>query len=357
MNLADEELDSDSASDEDFNPVPVPQDHASSTSSSDSETSEQPGEAPKSRKKRKRKSDDKVEDIGFENSGDEGIIRKGRRKQKKKRENGENEADEGAEGDEGTGEGGFVKTRRQRKEEKTEKRYPLQLGAVTADIDSIYASLISRPLRPPSPLPPLPVTSVNTSEHSSAAPSAPSSTTPKPLTYADNEMITITQTYSFAGVPTSTTKTVPKNSEEAKLYLAQQRVKSSDKRGATEGEADNDTAETPSLPLRRPKFRPSRFDPNFQNGTIHFPSSSTVVASSSTTTYPQSAAPGPKLNTLQKSKLDWAGYVDQQGIAEELGEMRKGKGEGGGGFMDRQGFLERVQDRREEMRRGGLGSG
>lgn len=54
---------------------------------------------------------------------------------------------------------------------------------------------------------------------------------------------------------------------------------------------------------------------------------------------------GPKLNTIEKSKLDWAGYVDQEGIKEELDKAEKGKD----GYLGKQDFLGRVGAKREDV--------
>lgn len=48
----------------------------------------------------------------------------------------------------------------------------------------------------------------------------------------------------------------------------------------------------------------------------------------------------PKLNTLEKSKLDWQGYVDREGIKEDLKYKNKD------GYMEKVAFLQRVDDRR-----------
>ncbi|CAO3665785.1 unnamed protein product [Umbelopsis vinacea] len=48
----------------------------------------------------------------------------------------------------------------------------------------------------------------------------------------------------------------------------------------------------------------------------------------------------PKMNTLDKSKLDWQGYVDREGIREDLKYQNKD------GYMEKVAFLQRVDDRR-----------
>lgn len=48
----------------------------------------------------------------------------------------------------------------------------------------------------------------------------------------------------------------------------------------------------------------------------------------------------PKMNTLDKSKLDWQGYVDREGIRDDLKYKNKD------GYMEKVAFLQRVDDRR-----------
>ncbi|KAL1926990.1 hypothetical protein VTP01DRAFT_5320 [Rhizomucor pusillus] len=48
----------------------------------------------------------------------------------------------------------------------------------------------------------------------------------------------------------------------------------------------------------------------------------------------------PKMNTLEKSRLDWQGYVEREGIRDELKYKNKD------GYMEKVAFLQRVDDRR-----------
>lgn len=61
------------------------------------------------------------------------------------------------------------------------------------------------------------------------------------------------------------------------------------------------------------------------------------------------AEQGRKLNTVEKSRMDWAGYVDQERLAEELERAGKARG----GYLDRMDFLGRSEMRREEGLREG----
>ena len=51
-----------------------------------------------------------------------------------------------------------------------------------------------------------------------------------------------------------------------------------------------------------------------------------------------------KLNTVEKSRMDWAGYVDKEGIKDELELAGKSKGS----YTAREDFLARSEARREE---------
>lgn len=62
-----------------------------------------------------------------------------------------------------------------------------------------------------------------------------------------------------------------------------------------------------------------------------------------------SGALKPKLSTLEKSKLDWATYVDKEGINDELSAHNKD------GYLAKQDFLNKVDSVKEneykELRR------
>ena len=96
-----------SSEDEDFDPSAVHADENVS-SSSEEETADGPAtpklDVKQTTKHKRGKKGEKVEDLGFENSGDEATIRKGSKRKRK----GELEDDDSG------GEGGFVKTRSMR---------------------------------------------------------------------------------------------------------------------------------------------------------------------------------------------------------------------------------------------------
>ena len=57
------------------------------------------------------------------------------------------------------------------------------------------------------------------------------------------------------------------------------------------------------------------------------------------------AVKAPKLNVVDKSKMDWAEHVDKEGAREELEAARKAKGS----YLEKRDFLERVEGMREGM--------
>jgi hypothetical protein len=115
-----------SEEDSDFAPDDAP---AEESSVSDDD---EPAETEKQTqpKRRRENANDAAEDAGFENSGDEAIIEKGKKRRKKAKRK-----DEGADEDEG-GEGGLIRTRRMRAVE-----YATQLCNATSHFAHLTLSL------------------------------------------------------------------------------------------------------------------------------------------------------------------------------------------------------------------------
>ncbi|KAH8663476.1 bucentaur or craniofacial development-domain-containing protein [Tricladium varicosporioides] len=324
-----------SEEDSDFAPDAVPTNDDDGAESSEDEADN--GEKVKVAKvapstKRKRGQDDEAEDAGFENSGDEAIIEKGLKKAKRKK--GKKLGDV----DDEDGEGGLVKTRSMRAAEKTEKKMQLvDTSKATVDVDKLWADMISGkpPLAPPKP----------TSNDTATKPSdiTESSTTSLPTTRNDNqdgeedEMIMIKRSYNFAGKVHTEEKLVAKNSAEAKLYLSTQSSEALSK-------DKNPDSSTPfTKPLRPPKLaRRSIFEPITNSlpvrTDLHFgvrkPDGSGLIATGKEK----------KLNTVDKSAMDWASFVDKEGIKDELVLAGKSKG----AYRARQEFLARVEAKKEE---------
>ena len=152
-----------------------------------------------------------------------------------------------------------------------------------------------------------------------------------------DEMIKIKRTYKFAGEMITEEKVVPKDSAEAKLFLANE-----DGAGASATNAEGDANGIPGIKLRRPLRKVSRFDPN-PTGAIK----KSWEKQSIDATGQEENARGPKINTVEKSRLDWAAYVDQAGIRDELTVHSKAKE----GFLGRMDFLDRVGAKEDEERR------
>lgn len=132
------------------------------------------------------------------------------------------------------------------------------------------------------------------------------------------DKILIKRTYEFAGETITEEKKVPKSSAEARLYLA-----------AVAAE-QNATTSTPNkkTPLRRPKKRSSMFEPPPDDSPL---------------SKPGAKGKSTKLNTIEKSKLDWAGYVDKEGIKDELEGAEKAKE----GYLGKMDFLDKMSAKRE----------
>jgi hypothetical protein len=137
---------------------------------------------------------------------------------------------------------------------------------------------------------------------------------------------------------------VPRNSAEAKLYLASQ----PDPSATTTTEPTSDPSDPFTKPKRPPKkARRSIFEPITeglpQRTDLHFG----VRKDSGIELIGVGTGKGKKLNTVEKSAMDWAGFVDKEGIADELDAAGKSKG----AYKARQEFLARVENKREEEAR------
>lgn len=316
----EDEDDYDEDADSDFQQVDHPND-ANSTSSSDNENNPNNPPTAKPRKKHKPQatSPAAAEEL---DSGDEATIReqkKGRRKKPKDGETARHSEDES--------EGWQAKTRAMRQAEKDErKRNKLATSkGSTIDVDKVWEEM-NRPHPPPDSRPRH--ERDNPSEHLSpqrldaGAKDADKENIPNP---PGEDMITIKRTYKFAGQVHTEEKVVPKSSAEAQLWLAQQ---STTPTGSLKHEAGL---------VQRPLRKISRFDPNFSNIDA-FKSSWTNRATSDST------FKGPKLNVVEKSKMDWAQHVDTEGLKDELDTHAKAKE----GYLSRMDFLTQVQMHKDD---------
>jgi len=127
--------------------------------------------------------------------------------------------------------------------------------------------------------------------------------------------VTITRSYRFAGQMVTERKEVLASSAEGRLWL--------------EAEAATAKGIDQSSGLWRPKRRTNPFDISGARENLMMP------------------AKGPKLNMVEKSKMDWAGFVDREGIKDQLDEAGRSKE----GYLERMDFLNRVENKREDEAR------
>ncbi|KAF3039376.1 hypothetical protein E8E12_007180 [Didymella heteroderae] len=321
------------SSDEDFNPDNVPADDAAD-SSEDEDATPATGKG-----KRKAPIDDELD------SGDEITIQAARKKGKKQKKGSKDDDHLVLSDDEG-GDGGLIKTRAQRAVEKTERRQLASIEGATVDVEALWAQMVSAPLRP---VPPAPVQEAASQE------AAPAVTQPTEAP-VEEELMTVTKTFVFAGQNTTEEKQVPRS--QLDKYTADG-WKPTTAVKPTEG-LEGTTPKHTENKVRRPLKRPSRFDPN-PTGYVR------ALAPEHQLTWPRKniALPAPppetpidglkkpdkatKLNVVDKSRMDWTGFVDKEGIAEELQEHGKSKDN----YMSRRDFLAGVEARREEEGRKG----
>ncbi|KAI0128820.1 bucentaur or craniofacial development-domain-containing protein [Xylariales sp. AK1849] len=318
-------IDEDYASEEDsdFAPEDTHADEASEASGSEDDTG--PTIAPA---KRKCASDDNDANEGYENSGDEAIISKGKKRQKKK-----DKRKDGAVDDDKGGEGGLIKTRSMRAIEKAERKTAVASGPVTVDVNDIWAQMTAGPVVP---------SKANVEKEGAVQTNGQDSRvggdrremdapqSERRTEYEPSATIKIKRTYNFAGKVHTEEKLVPRNSAEAKVYLT-----SLGTNAESAVQADDEA------PKRQPRkaFR-----------SIYEPVSESLVQRSdlnlgmSVRLQMREQAKAKKLNVVEKSRMDWAGFVDKEGIKDDLELAGKSKQS----FASRQDFLARVEANREE---------
>ena len=125
---------------------------------------------------------------------------------------------------------------------------------------------------------------------------------------SSEKTITISQTYDFAGENVEIIKSVDRDSKEGKKFLKQ------------ENETNFGISNKKNIITKR-----NASGLNSIMGVI--------------------SGKKPKLGCLDKSKMDWNKYVEEEGIKEELQTHNKGKE----GYVEKQMFLERADHRRFEI--------
>lgn len=334
--ILDQEDDYASSEDSDFAPEEAGAEEREPTPSEDEDevasSAAQPAAATNKRKRRQAGDNDEAEDAGFENSGDEAIIGKGKKRLKRAtRQN-------GLDDDEG-GEGGLIKTRAQRAAEKVEKKYESVKGPVTIDVDALWQQMLNDAA---------PVVSTKGQEGDKTAADEAVQESPSKLRVERSDgkgdaskdpdsVVRIKRTYNFAGKVHTEEKLVARDSAEAKLYLA-----------SLDPAADLSSAETDQPPKRMPRkaFR-SIFEPITDQLLLRRADLKLGLGVLMQARELATRAEAKKLNTVEKSRMDWAGYVDKEGIKDQLELAGKSKTS----FMSRQDFLARSEARREEEAR------
>lgn len=160
---------------------------------------------------------------------------------------------------------------------------------------------------------------------------------------SNDEMITIKRRIEYAGEVTVVEEKVLRSSKEAQKYLAEH----------PETDANSKKQDLDPSGVQRPLKRPSMFEPNpigMVKGVApeklrpRAPSRLDVLMATKRLEDKKNAQ---KMSTVQKSALDWKGYVDKEGLQEELDEYGKSRG----GFLAREAFLDRAAGAREQAAR------
>lgn len=295
-----------------------------SASSADEES---PTDSGPRRPRKRRKIDEAQNETTQElDSGDEATIRQQKKTRGKHKKNAEGVTPDGG----NESEGWRARTRAMRtkdKEERKRNKLASSKGS-TIDVAKIWEEMNRQGSLPP---PRIESDGAYQREHSDENPlsqanhSLRTDVDKENVPAADDEeTITIKRTYKFAGEVHVEEKMVLKSSAEAQLWLAQQQSSKS---------------ETPIIDgkvVNRPLRKISRFDPNFSNMDAF--KGAWVGKNAQGAKFK-----GPKLNVVEKSKMDWAVHVDTEGLKEELDTHAKAKE----GYLNRMDFLRDVEDRKE----------
>ncbi|RMX72300.1 hypothetical protein D0869_14754 [Hortaea werneckii] len=338
--MQEEEEPYDENADEDFNPDEAGGEDEEASSSDEGDVAV----TKPARKEKKRKADD----AGGEelDSGDEATIQERRKKRKRKGKETAGAADE-----ESGGEGGLIKTRAQRLAEKAERKEKKRVvgGEVTIDVEQIWKELNSVPIGRPPPPPPAPVADIAAeAENETQNKQNTQTTTP--------ELLTIRRRIEYAGEVTEVTEQVPLNSKQAQQYLRDHPEADPTHRPSSSSNDNNNNSASPTHLLRRPTKRPSLFEPN-PTATVkgvppdrlrpRTPSRLDVLQAEKKQAA-ENQRKAEKMSTVQKSALDWKGFVDSdRAVREELDVYGKSKE----GFLAREDFLGRADLARVEMGR------
>jgi hypothetical protein len=215
-----------------------------------------------------------------------------------------------------------VRTRNQRYKDKLAAQSE-DLGLVkpthtTVDIDLIFSNLKSSKTVKDEWIKNLD----DTQPSNAIKPPIPNNKIVTPHNELDPQMITIKSSFTFAGKVFTETKQVDANSAEAQAYLNSTICLTDDaldtKRRSFIPVLRKLPGTNENIELKIKLKRPSLID-KFLNSNKK-----------------------QKLSTLEKSRLDWAGFVDKRKLKDELKIHNKA------GYLDKQDFLGRLQAKRDE---------
>lgn len=159
-------------------------------------------------------------------------------------------------------------------------------------------------------------------------------------------LVRIKRTYNFAGRVHTEEKVVTRDSAEAKLFVASggqvEPVTADTDSNNNNNNSNNPSSTSPRRTVARKAFR-SSFEPQLdlsaqpRRADLDLGVAARMRAG-------REAQAARKLNTVEKSRMDWAGFVDREGIKDELELAGRSKDS----YAARQDFLERSEMRRED---------
>lgn len=219
-------------------------------------------------------------------------------------------------------------------------------------MDALWAQMSTTPLKP--------LNHAKAQENDTSSGQIGATGADLPVSGEEEEQVTVKKIYTFAGQRTTEEKQIPQSLLEVHLSDGWRAVEPAVEMTVEEGKGDS-TAKNDKPKVRRPPRRPSRFDPNptgyvrtlppeyqltypRKTRTIAAADQENAAAPEATKAKPDKAQ---KLNVVDKSRLDWTGFVDKEGIAEELDTHGKTKE----AYLGRMDFLAGVEARKEEERR------
>jgi hypothetical protein len=255
-------------------------------------------------------------------SGDEATIKEHKKERRKQRKKGEHVEDDA--GNESDAWRARTRAMRERDQEERKKNKLASTKDSTIDVDKLWEEM-NRPGH--GAWPPITVSGQDQGEQVGGEATADKENL-QPVSELD--IITIKRTFNFAGEMHYEEKRVPRDSAEAKLWLAEQATKPSS--------STPQALDAEGRAIQRPLRKISRFDPNYAN---------LEAFKGRWTAAKQDAAKGPKLNVVEKSRMDWASHVDREGLQEELKEHARAKDS----YLSRDDFLRQVEMRREDEAR------